>query len=85
MPELSIRQSGGASIVSIPKPILKSLGLAVGSVLDVSVEDHKIVLSPVSREVTLDELLAGSPKNKLKIRAEDKVWLGSSPVGKELL
>lgn len=85
MSELQIRKSGGASIVSIPKPILESLGLSVGSVVDLTVENHKIVLTPKSRETTLEELLAASPKSKLKINAEDKEWLSSAAVGQELI
>lgn len=42
MSHLAIRQSGGANIVSIPKAILKTLGLHVGSTLDLSIVDCKI-------------------------------------------
>lgn len=85
MSELQIRKSGGASIVSIPKPILESVGLSVGSVVDVTVEDHKIVISPKSTETSLEELLAASPRSKLKIQQEDKDWLSSPAVGQELI
>lgn len=85
MSELLIRKSGGASIVSIPKSILESLGLAVGSTVDITVENHKIVLSPKLEESTLEELLADSPRSKLKILPEDKDWLSSPAVGQELI
>ncbi len=85
MPELQIRKSGGASIVSIPKPILESLGLSVGSLVDLTVENQKIVLTPKSQESTLEELLAASPRRKLKIKPEDKDWLSSPAVGQELM
>ena len=85
MSELLIRKSGGANIVSLPKSILDSLGLSVGSTLNLSVKDRKIVLSPVSRELTSESLLAGSPKDRLKPLVEDNAWLNALPAGKELL
>ena len=62
MTAIAIRQSGGANIVSIPKAIVNTLGLHVGSKLDMSIKDNKIVLTPISEELDLQTLLAGSPK-----------------------
>lgn len=85
MTQLTIRQSGGANIVSIPKTILKTLGLQVGSMLELSIVNEKIVLTPTSELPSLQSLLAGSPKNKLKQTAEDREWTNDEPVGKEIL
>ncbi|WP_257274338.1 AbrB/MazE/SpoVT family DNA-binding domain-containing protein, partial [Endozoicomonas sp. SESOKO4] len=60
MSSIAVRKSGGASIVSIPKAVLKTLGITVGSKLNLSIEDNKIVLSPVKEELTLEALLEGS-------------------------
>ncbi|MCX7119425.1 MAG: AbrB/MazE/SpoVT family DNA-binding domain-containing protein [Legionellales bacterium] len=83
MSHLVIRQSGGANIVSIPKAILKTLELHVGSKLDLSVVNNKIVLTPVIKKQTLEDLLEGSPKDKLAFNKEDKEWLDDSAVGRE--
>ena len=80
---LTIRQSGGANIVSIPKSILKMLGLHAGSPLDLSVEDHRIVLTPVSREPSLETLLQGSPKERLALTQADREWVNEQSAGKE--
>ena len=85
MTHLAIRQSGGANIVSIPKVILKTLGLHVGSRLDLTIVDCKIVLTPVVEKQTLDDLLAGTPREKLQLPDEDHEWLNIKPVGKESL
>jgi AbrB family looped-hinge helix DNA binding protein len=86
MTQLAIRQSGGANIVSIPKAVLKSLGLGTGSSLDLSIENDKIVLTPVrDKTLTLESLLAGSPADKLALNQDDKDWLNASPVGREAL
>ena len=82
MTAVTIRQSGGAEIVSIPKAIGKSLGLHVGSKLDLTIVDNKIVLTPVEEELSLDALLAGSPRECFKITDEDREWIDAKPTGK---
>jgi AbrB family looped-hinge helix DNA binding protein len=84
MTRIAIRRSGGANIVSIPKAILSTLGLHVGSSLDLNIEDNRIVLTPTSDEQTLEELLAGSPKANLAMTEEDKEWITDSSKGREI-
>jgi len=84
MTTVTIRQSGGAEIVSIPKAIGKTLGLKVGSQLDLTIEDNKIVLALVTETISLDDLLAASPKSAFQVTEEDREWLVERPVGKEL-
>ncbi|OGO91859.1 MAG: transcriptional regulator [Coxiella sp. RIFCSPHIGHO2_12_FULL_44_14] len=84
MTRLAIRKSGGASIVSIPKSVLKLVGLGVGSEVELSLENHRIVLTPIEKEVTLEDLLAGSPKEKLTLDTADREWLNITPKGKEI-
>ncbi len=83
MTKIAIRQSGGAAIVSLPKAVLKTLGLQVGSNLDLSIGKEGILLKPIKDELTLESLLEGSPKEKLILSEEDKAWLNNSTVGKE--
>jgi len=82
---VSIRQSGGANIISLPKAILSTLNLDVGSILDLRLKNNQIVLSPIKKEPTLEELLAGSPKEALALTDEDREWLNAPAVGKEIL
>jgi AbrB family looped-hinge helix DNA binding protein len=84
MTAISVRQSGGANIVSIPKTIVKILGLHVGSKLDLSIEDNKIILTPIEEEITLETLLSGSPKTCFEITEENREWIDATPVGKEI-
>ena len=81
---ISIRQSGGANIVSLPKSIVQALGLSVGSKLDVSLEDNRIVLTPTEDSITLDQLLADSTKEDFVLSIEDRTWVDAKPVGKEI-
>jgi len=83
MTRLVIRKSGGANIISIPKAILKTLDLHTNSTVELSLENHKIVLTPVNEKMTLEDLLAGSPKKRLALKKEDKDWINTKPIGKE--
>jgi antitoxin ChpS len=84
MTAISVRKSGGANIVSIPKTIIQTLGLHVGSKLDLSLEDNKIILTPiVETELSLEDLLAGSPKECFQVTDEDRQWIDAKPLGKE--
>ncbi|PCI67331.1 MAG: AbrB/MazE/SpoVT family DNA-binding domain-containing protein [Gammaproteobacteria bacterium] len=84
MTAIAVRQSGGANIVSIPKAIIKTLGLKVGSKLDLSIKNNRIILTPIEEEVSLEVLLAGSPKNCFKVTEEDRGWIDAKPSGKEI-
>ncbi len=84
MTAIAVRQSGGANIISIPKAIVKTLGLHVGSKLDLSIEDNKIVLTPIKEKTSLEYLLAGSPKECFKVTDEDEEWINAKLVGKEI-
>ena len=85
MTSISVRQSGGANIVSIPKAIVQLLGLSVGSKLDLTVEENRIVLTPITeQELDLKSLLNGSPKACFEITDEDQQWVNAKPVGREV-
>jgi len=54
MTAISVRQSGGANIVSLPKAIVKTLGLSVGSKLELTIKNNAIEwldAKPVGKEV----------------------------------
>jgi antitoxin ChpS len=84
MTQVAIRQSGGATIISLPKVILNTLHLQVGSTLELTLENNKIILSPINHEPSLEELLAGSPKSTLGLNEEDQQWLNLPAGGKEI-
>ncbi|PID54927.1 MAG: AbrB/MazE/SpoVT family DNA-binding domain-containing protein [Gammaproteobacteria bacterium] len=83
MTTVTVRQSGGAEIVSIPKAIGKALGVHVGSKLELSIVDNRIVLDPVVKSASLEDLLADSPRENFRVTEEDREWIDAKPVGKE--
>ena len=80
----NIRKWGNSAGTIIPAAILQEAGLEIGDALDAQVVEGKVVLSPVESELTLEELLAGSPKENLTITDEDLEWIDTPSVGKEL-
>ncbi len=84
MTQVAIRQSGGANIISLPKVILRTLALETGASLELTIEDNKIILTPVEKNLTLEAILEGSPKSALAQTEEDKQWLNNPTVGKEI-
>ena len=82
---VSVRQSGGAEIVTIPKSVGRALGLHVGSELMLSVIEGRIVLDLAPEDTpSLEDLLAGSALEDLSLIEEDLEWLTMKPVGKAL-
>ena len=85
MPSITIRKSGNANIVSLPKALLEQLGVGIGDRFDVVLQDDRIVLSPAkSQRPTLEELFAGVTPEMFQTE-EDIEWLEMPSVGKELL
>ncbi len=85
MSKVTLRKSGGATIVSLPKAILEALDLDVGAELELSINDRQLVLTPVKKKQTLEQLLADCDAKAFARTEEDEEWLASQPVGKELL
>ena len=84
MTAVTVRQSGGAEIISIPKAIGNILGLHVGSKLELTIVDNKMLLAPIDEELSLEELLAKSPKECFMVTDEDREWIDGLPAGKEI-
>jgi antitoxin ChpS len=83
MRTVTVRKSGGAFIVAIPAFAIKQQHLEPGAELAFDLDGDKMVFTPVKEELTLDAVLAGSPKSRLKMTEEDKDWIGARPMGDE--
>jgi antitoxin ChpS len=79
----TIRKSGNASIVSIPKRFLELLGLHIGDELDIDIKNEQIILK-AHKEETLESMLELSDKDSFKVIEEDAEWLNSSTKGLEI-
>lgn len=81
----TLRTVGGSVMMAIPKPLLDSLGIAANAKLDLTVEDGKLVAVPRKRpRYTLDELMAQCDLDA-PWTEEEREWLESKPVGREII
>jgi antitoxin ChpS len=72
-------------MLAIPKPMLEALDLAPDASVGLSIRAGRLVVDPQKRRrYSLDELLAQC-KPSARHSREDRDWLASPPVGRELL
>jgi antitoxin ChpS len=70
---------------AIPKPILEGLDLQVNAQVGLSVSDGKLVVEPhPRRRYTLEELMEQCDPS-VPMTDEEREWLESEPVGRELI
>jgi len=81
----NLRKVGGSTMLAVPTAFLDQLHIKAGSSVSMEVIQGKLVVEPVKklRRYTLDELLANY--TPIEMTDEDKKWLNSAPVGKELI
>ena len=85
MTSLTIRKSGNAQIISLPKLLLEQIGVGIGDRLDATLQDGKSILEPRKvKELTLEEILEGITPETYQTE-EDREWMEMRSVGKELL
>lgn len=82
-----LRKVGGSIMVAIPKAVLDELKLAPNADVDLSVKGGRLVIGPKAkqrRRYTLDELVAQCRPSRRRTK-EEREWLSSPPVGRELI
>lgn len=85
MATVALRALGGSVVMAVPRQILSMLHLGAGSQVDVSVENGRLVVEPkVKPRYTLAELLARCTEENMAVNDEDREWLDTKPVGKEI-
>jgi antitoxin ChpS len=85
MPKTTLRKVGGSIMLAVPPAFLEILDMKAGTTVALAVEGERLVIEPPRRrQYTLKELLsqcdARAPHSK-----EDRKWLNSPRVGRELL
>ena len=80
-----LRRVGGSIMLAVPPALLDLLNLGIGAKVDIGIEDGRLVVTPRAwSRYTLEELLAQCDEESA-IPADDRPWLDSGPIGKELL
>lgn len=76
----TLRSVGGSVSVTLPRQMLRTLGLAAGASVAVTLEDGRLVLSPARPRYKLDDLLAGMKPGDMPA---DKGWRDARAAGRE--
>lgn len=79
-----LRKLGGSVVMAVPPALLAELQLTVGAEVSLSAKDGEIIVRAAKPRYSLEELLAQCDFSAAP-DPEDRVWLESAPVGRELL
>lgn len=80
---ITIKRWGNSSGMVIPNVVMKELNLRPGQSVEAQVSNNQLILTPISRRYSLDELLAQCDMNAAELSEQD-VWGKSTPVGDEI-
>ena len=89
----NLRKVGGSVMLAVPPALLNVLQLQPGAEVGIGVEKGRLVVEPrTRRRYSLDELLAQrdpkarhSKQGSKQRSKQDREWLNSKPVGRELI
>ena len=80
----NLRKVGGSVMLAVPRAILDLLHLEAGATVGLAVDGERLIVQPQPRpRYTLDELLVQCGP-QAEITEEDRAWLDTAPVGREL-
>ena len=65
-------------------PMLEVAGIALEDKVNIEVKTGKLVMTLIDETMTLEDLLAGSPKESFKALDEDQNWIDAKPSGREI-
>ncbi|EFN8781291.1 Antitoxin ChpS [Escherichia coli] len=80
---ITIKRWGNSSGMVIPNVVMKELNLRPGQSVEAQVSNNQLILTPISRRYSLDELLAQCDMNAAELSEQD-VWGKSIPAGDEI-
>ena len=76
----TLRAVGGSVSVTLPRQMLRTLGLSAGASVAVTLEEGRLVLSPTRPRYSLDQLLADMKPGDMPTVDG---WDGAAPAGLE--
>ena len=85
MAQSSLRAVGGSVMVTIPKSLMESLGLAVNDKVALKLNGDALEMRPVSKpKYSLEELL-GQCEPDSETNPIDTDWDDARPIGREII
>jgi len=73
---------GGSVALTIPRPLLNSIGLKSGEQVSIETDGKCLVIRPARKKYTLEELLSQCEGKAFTIDAE---WENMPPAGREVI
>jgi antitoxin ChpS len=80
----TLRKVGGSVVVALPPALLEQLHLEAGETVGLAVEGDHLILKRQRQRYKLEDLLKECDYS-LPMSEEDREWLDSPPVGRELI
>ena len=80
---ITIKKWGNSAGMVIPGVVMKALGLKPGQSMEAHVTNNQLVLTPVTKQYSLEELLAQCDMSAPEI-SEQEVWGNAKPAGDEV-
>jgi len=80
----NIRKWGNSAGTIIPVPMLDAAGIALGDKVNIQATAGQLVMTLVDEPMTLEDLLADSPKKSFMILEGDQGWIDAKPSGREI-
>jgi len=80
----NIRKWGNSAGTIIPAPMLHAAGIALGDKVNIEAKAGTLLMTLVDEPMTLENLLAGSPKKSFRVLQDDKDWIDAKPSGREI-
>ena len=80
----NIRKWGNSAGTIIPVPMLDAAGIALGDKVNIEAKAGTLVMTLVDEPMTLEDLLADSPKNSFRVLEDDQGWIDAKPSGREI-
>ena len=80
----NIRKWGNSAGTIIPVPMLDAAGIALGDKVNSEAKAGTLIMTLVDEPMTLEDLLADSPKKAFRMLEEDQDWIDAKPSGREI-
>ena len=80
---ITIKKWGNSAGMIIPGALMDELGVKIGQSLEAEVMNNQLIMKPIRKKYTLDELLAQGDPSAPKVSEED-IWGKDNPLGKEV-
>ena len=80
----NIRKWGNSAGTIIPAPMLHAAGIALGDKVNIEAKAGTLLMTLVDEPMTLENLLADSPKKSFTVLEEDQDWIDAKPSGREI-